>query len=185
MQQLVPIKVRNPLPPFLNMFILLSLCRIAKSIYIAMATTSKQLRVVQVAIAFNAPKSDNAQSIPPGGHILSPSLGKRHVAVTSWFQTGLCESPLDASMSKISHIEMLPAIFDLHTKQWSPIVVITVRSFVPEPNSHYNQEVQSIIDRWELLPDQKQTVHSAFERLGARKNGGNSASPVHTYLESC
>ncbi|KAI3332000.1 RNA polymerase II mediator complex subunit Sin4 [Xylariaceae sp. AK1471] len=154
-----------------------------KSIYIAMATTSKQLRVVQVAITFNAPKPDNPQNIPPGGHILSPSLGKRHVAVTSWFQTGMCESPLDASMSKISHIEMLPAHFDFQTKQWSPIVVITVRSFVPEPNSHYNQEVQSIIDRWELLTDQKQTVHTAFERLGARRNSVGSAPPATARLK--
>ncbi len=145
-----------------------------------MATTSKQLRVVQVAISFNPPKPENPQNVPPGGYVLSPSLGKRHVAVTSWFQTGMCESPLDASMSKISHIEMLPANFDFQTKQWSPIVVIAVRSFVPEPNSPYNHEVQSIIDRWELLTDQKQTVHPAFERLGARRNSVGSTLPVST-----
>ncbi|KAI0117720.1 RNA polymerase II mediator complex subunit Sin4 [Nemania sp. FL0031] len=154
-----------------------------KSIFIAMATTSKQLRVVQVAITFNAPKTDNPQNVPPGGYILSPSLGKRHVAVTSWFQTGMCESALDASMSKISHIEMLPAHFDFQTKQWSPIVVITVRSFIPEPNSPYNQEVQSIIDRWELLTDQKQAVHTAFERLGARKNTVGSTPPATARLK--
>ncbi|KAI1276144.1 RNA polymerase II mediator complex subunit Sin4 [Xylaria sp. FL0933] len=154
-----------------------------KSIYIAMATTSKQLRVVQVAISFNVPKSDNPQTVPPGGFILSPSLGKRHVAVTSWFQTGMCESPLDASMSKISHIEMLPAHFDFQTKQWSPIVVITVRSFMPEANSPYSHEVQSIIDRWELLTDQKQTVHPAFERLGARRNSVGSTPPATARLK--
>jgi len=153
----------------------------AKSIYIAMATTSKQLRVVQVAIAFNAPKADNSQNVPLGGHILSPSLGKRHVAVTSWFQTGMCDSSVDASMSKISHIEMLPAHLDFQTKQWSPIVVITVRSIIPEPNSHYNQEVQSIIDRWELHTDQKQKILPAFERLGSKRNGGGSAPAVCTH----
>ncbi|RWA10536.1 hypothetical protein EKO27_g4564 [Xylaria grammica] len=136
-----------------------------------------------VAIAFSTPKSDNPQNVPPGGNVLSPSLGKRHVAVTSWFQTGICESPLDASMSKISHIEMLPAHFDFQTKQWSPIVVITVRSFVPEPNSPYGQEVQSIIDRWELLTDQKQTVHPAFERLGARRNSVGSTPPATARLK--
>ncbi|KAI1819979.1 RNA polymerase II mediator complex subunit Sin4 [Xylaria intraflava] len=151
-----------------------------KSIYIAMATTSKQLRVVQVRISFTSPTAENAQNaqnaqnVPPGGHILSPSLSKRHVAVTSWFQTGLCETPFDASMSKISHVEMLPAHLDFQTKQWSPIVVITVRSFIPGPNSPYNQEIQSIIDRWELLTDQKQTAHPAFERLGARRNSASS-----------
>ncbi|KAI2623653.1 RNA polymerase II mediator complex subunit Sin4 [Xylaria nigripes] len=145
-----------------------------KSIYIAMATTSKQLRVVQVRISFNSTASDNPQNLLSGGNLLSPSLSKRHVAVTSWLHTGMCGSPFDASMSKISHIEMLPAHLDFQTKQWSPIVVITVRSFIPEPNSSYNQEVQSIIDRWELLTDQKQTVHPAFERLGARRNSASS-----------
>ncbi|GAP84915.2 putative mediator of RNA polymerase ii transcription subunit 16 [Rosellinia necatrix] len=154
-----------------------------KTIYIAMATTSKQLRVVQVAIAFNQPKIENPQNPPLGGYTLTPSLGKRHVAVTSWFQTGMCESPLDASMSKISHIEMLPAHFDIQSKQWSPIVVITVRSFIPEPNSPYNQEVQSIIDRWELLADQKQAVHPAFERLGTRRNSVGSAPPATARLK--
>ncbi|KAI1434715.1 RNA polymerase II mediator complex subunit Sin4 [Xylaria sp. CBS 124048] len=149
-----------------------------KSIYIAMATTSKQLRVVQVRIDFTSPTSDNPQNPPPGGQILSPSLSKRHVAVTSWFQTGSCESPYDVFMSKISHIEMLPAHFDFQTKQWSPIVVVTVRSFIPEPNSPYPQEVQSIVDRWELLTDQKNTVHPAFERLGARRNSANSTPSV-------
>ncbi|KAI8629437.1 RNA polymerase II mediator complex subunit Sin4 [Xylariaceae sp. FL1651] len=154
-----------------------------KSIYIAMATTSKQLRVVQVAITFSTPKPDNTQNVPSGGHTLSPSLGKRHVAVTSWFQTGISESPFDASMSRISHIEMLPAHFDFQTKQWSPIVVITVRSFIPESNSPYNQEVQSIIDRWEVLTDQKQTVHPAFERLGARRNSVGSVPPAAARLK--
>ncbi|KAI0196128.1 RNA polymerase II mediator complex subunit Sin4 [Xylaria flabelliformis] len=154
-----------------------------RSIYIAMATTSKQLRVVQVAITFNTIKQENPQNATQGGSLFSPSLGKRHVAVTSWFQTGMCESPLDASMSKISHIEMLPAFFDFQSKQWSPIVVITVRSFIPEVNSPYNQEVQSIIDRWELLTDQKQTVHSAFERLGARRNSVGSAPPATARLK--
>lgn len=144
-----------------------------------MATTSKQLRVVQVAIAFNPPKPDSSQKVPPGGYIPSPALGKRHVAVTSWFQTGTCDSPLEASMSKISHIEMLPAHFDFQVKQWSPIVIITVRSFMPEPNSPYSQEVQSIIDRWELLTDQKQTVHPAFERLGTRRNSVGSTPQVY------
>ncbi|KAI1504605.1 RNA polymerase II mediator complex subunit Sin4 [Biscogniauxia marginata] len=154
-----------------------------KSIFIAMATTSKQLRVVQVGINFNTPKPENAQSIPPGGHALSPSLVKRHVAVTSWFQTQTSESPLDASMTNISHIEMLPAFFNFPAKEWSPIVVLTVRSFVPEPNSPYNHEVQSIIDRWELLTDHKQTLHPAFEQLGTRRNSVGTAPPAAARLK--
>ncbi|KAI1180670.1 RNA polymerase II mediator complex subunit Sin4 [Nemania sp. FL0916] len=154
-----------------------------KSIFIAMATTSKQLRVVQVGINFDPLKADNAQNASSAAYPIHPSLGKRHVAVTSWFQTGMCESALDASMSKISHIEMLPPHLDVHTKQTSPIMVITVRSYIPEPNSAYNQEAQSIVDRWELLTEQKQTVHTAFERLSVRRNSVGSTPPSTTRLK--
>ncbi|CAJ2513288.1 Uu.00g014070.m01.CDS01 [Anthostomella pinea] len=154
-----------------------------RTIFIAMATTSKQLRVVQVMISFNAPKPENPPSIPPGGFQLNPSLGKRHIAVTSWGQTASSESPLDMSMAKISHLEMLPALFNMPTKDWSPMILLTVRTFVPEPNSPYGQEVQSIIDRWELLTDQKETPHAAFEQLGSRRNSMESAPPVGARLK--
>ncbi|KAI1485217.1 RNA polymerase II mediator complex subunit Sin4 [Biscogniauxia mediterranea] len=154
-----------------------------KSIFIAMATTSKQLRVVQVGINFNIPKAENGQSMPPGGYPITPTLMKRHVAVTSWFQTHASESHLDASMTNISHIEMLPSFFNFPAKEWSPMVVLTVRSFVPEPNSPYNHEVQSIIDRWELLTDHKQTLHPAFEQLGTRRNSVGSAPPAAARLK--
>ncbi|KAI1077092.1 RNA polymerase II mediator complex subunit Sin4 [Whalleya microplaca] len=153
-----------------------------KTIFIAMATMSKQLRIVQVGINWNAPKPDNAPSVPPGGHQVSPTLSKRPVASTSWFQSGASESHLDAAMTKISHIEMLPAMHN-PAKEWSPMVVLTVRSFIPEPNSHYNQEVQSIIDRWELLADQPQTLHPAFEQLGTRRNSTGSAPPSANRLK--
>ncbi|KAI5926303.1 RNA polymerase II mediator complex subunit Sin4 [Camillea tinctor] len=148
-----------------------------KSIFIAMATASKQLRVVQVGISFNMVKPENGQSMPPGGHTITPTLLKRHVAVTSWFQPSVSNSHLDVSMTHISHIEMLPQFFKFSAKEWSPMVVLTVRSFVPEPNSPYNHEVQSIIDRWELLTDHKQTLHPAFEKLGSRRNNVGTAPP--------
>ncbi|KAL7627995.1 Mediator of RNA polymerase II transcription subunit 16 [Parahypoxylon ruwenzoriense] len=148
-----------------------------KTLMIGMVTNTKQLRIVQVAINWGTPKSDGAQNLPPGGPALSPTLSKRHVAVTSLFQPGSSDSHLDASMTQITHIEMLPTILSPPTKEWSPTMVLTVRSHVPEPNSPYSQEVQSIIDRWELLTDQQQTLHPAFEQLGARRNSAGSAPP--------
>ncbi|KAH9903964.1 RNA polymerase II mediator complex subunit Sin4 [Xylariomycetidae sp. FL2044] len=154
----------------------------SQSVFIALATTSKQLRVVQVAVSLRTPKPENPQNIPPGGHMISPSLAKRHIAATSWFQPASAESRIDASMTKISHIEMLPGIFSLTTKEWTPFVILIVRSYVPESEASYNQEVQSIIDRWELIPDQPQTVHSAFEQLGTRRNsvGSTPQQPLAT-----
>lgn len=151
---------------------------IAKTLMIAMVTKSKQLRVVQVGINWGIPKNDGAQNVPPGSHQLNPTLTKRHVAVTSWFQPGSTGSHLDAATPKITHVEMLPTILNGTTKEWSSPGILTVRSFVPEPNSPYTQEVQSIIDRWELLTDEPQTIHPAFEQLGARRNTVGTVPPV-------
>ncbi|XXG98201.1 ATP-dependent DNA helicase Hrp3 [Hypoxylon texense] len=147
-----------------------------KTLIIAMATASNQLRIVQVGINWGISKPDGAQAAPPGSHALNPTLSKRHVTVTNSFQPGNTDSHLDASMPKITHIELLPSMPNGTIKDWSPVVVLTVRSFIPEPNSPYTQEVQSIIDRWEFLSEQPQTFHPAFEQLGARRN--DRTSPV-------
>ncbi|KAI0141837.1 RNA polymerase II mediator complex subunit Sin4 [Xylariaceae sp. FL1272] len=154
-----------------------------KCIYIAMATASIQLRVVQVSIAFKSENPQNAPQTAQTNQPLSPNLGKKHVAVTSWFQTGMVESAFDASMTKVSHIEMLPNHFNIQTKELSPIVILTVRSFIPGSNSPYGHEVQSIIDRWELLTEQKQTVHPAFERLAAKRGKTGNTPPSASRLK--
>ncbi|KAI1386709.1 RNA polymerase II mediator complex subunit Sin4 [Hypoxylon trugodes] len=148
-----------------------------KTLMIGMITASKQLRVVQVGINWGIPKTEAGQNAPQGGYQLSPSLSKRHVAVTSWFEPGFRDLHLDASMPKISHIVMLPTILKGSTKEWAPLGVLTVRSLIPEPHSPYSHEPQSIIDRWELSSDQQQTVNSAFEQLGARRNSTTSSPP--------
>ncbi|KAI0388029.1 RNA polymerase II mediator complex subunit Sin4 [Hypomontagnella monticulosa] len=154
-----------------------------KTLLIGMVTASKQLRIVQVLINWGIPKAEGTQNVPPTNQALSPTLSKRHVAVTSWFQQGSSDLQADASMSKITHIEMLPTIPLKQSKEWSPVVILTVRSLVPEPNSPYAQEPQSIIDRWELLSDQQQSHHPAFEQLGARRNSGGSTAPSGSRLK--
>ncbi|KAI1769447.1 RNA polymerase II mediator complex subunit Sin4 [Hypoxylon sp. FL1150] len=152
-----------------------------KTLLIAMATASKQLRIVQVGVNWGIPKPDGSQA---GGNMLNPVLTKRHVAVTNWFQPGTADSHFDASMSKITHIEMLPSVPTSGAmKDWCPVVVLTVRSFVSEPNSPYTQGVQSIIDRWEFLSDQHQKVPSAFEQLAAKRNGDRPAFPNGSRLK--
>ncbi|XDG09251.1 hypothetical protein ABKA04_008866 [Annulohypoxylon sp. FPYF3050] len=153
------------------------------TLMVGMATASKQLRVVQVIINWNIPKADGVQNIPAANQTLSPTLMKRHVAITSWFQPSSNDSHLDASISKITHLEMLPSVHNASTKEWSPAMVLTVRSIVPEQNSPYEQEVQSIIDRWELLSDQQQSIHSAFENLGSRRHSAGSTPPHNSRLK--
>ncbi|KAI1337449.1 RNA polymerase II mediator complex subunit Sin4 [Xylariaceae sp. FL0016] len=149
-------------------------------IFIAMATRSKQLRVVQVGINFNPAKPENPQAVPPGGHSLSPQLAKRHVAVTSWYDAG---EHLDSAMTKISHIEIIPAQLQIQSKSWTPVQVLTVRSFVPEPNLPYGHDVQSVIDRWELHQQQPQNLHPAFEQLGSRRNSVGTVPPTAARLK--
>lgn len=164
-----------------------AVCSDRRSLMVGLATASKQLCVVQVAINWNNSKTEGAQSNPSSNQPLSPTLTKRHVAVTSWFQPSSSGLHSDASMQKITHIEMLPPIlltaFNIPNKEWSPIMILTVRSLIPDPNLPYAQEVQSIIDRWELLSDHHQTLHSAFEQLGLRKNSAGSATPNGSRLK--
>lgn len=142
---------------------------------VALATSSKQLRVVRVSIQWGLPQADKqvlSQSQP-----LRPSLREIHVAVTSWVQHGSSESAPDASVPQLSHIEILPSAHTAQSQPMHPPVVLTVRSYVPQDASPYQQECQSIIDRWEVVSDQPQALHSAFEQLGSR-NGNTSAPPV-------
>ncbi|RYP18890.1 hypothetical protein DL765_003678 [Monosporascus sp. GIB2] len=155
-----------------------------KCLFVAVATTSKQLRVVQVVISWNMAKQENSQAMPPGGFNFGPpTLMQRHVALTSWFQAATGNSHLDTSMTKISHIEWLPGVPVMATKSFSNPVVLTVRSFVSPMNSPYSQEVQSILDRWELLMEQKETLHPAFEQLGSRRNSTGTAQPASIRLK--
>ncbi|KAK4168613.1 hypothetical protein QBC43DRAFT_103265 [Cladorrhinum sp. PSN259] len=150
------------------------------TLLIALATASKQLRVIRVVISWGVPTTDS-KSLPPGSVQLRPSLKESHVAVTSWFQHGPSESPLDASMAQLSHIELLPPVLEPATpttpQSLSSAVILTVRSYVPHDGSTYQQEAQSIIDRWEIMTEQKQTLHPAFEQIGS-KNGSTTDPPT-------
>jgi len=147
----------------------------AGMLYVALATASKQLIVARVAISWGLPEPD--KQVPPGGVPLQPSLHEQPVAVTTWLQPSATSSPLDASMAQLSHVEMLPSAPPVPqpTQQaFSPPLVLTVRTHIPSSSSSYSQELQSIIDRWEVLSDASQTIHPAFEQLGSR-SGQNSA----------
>ncbi len=157
----------------------LSYCHLTRdatdTLLIALATASKQLRVVRVIIQWGLPQVD--KQVPPGSVPLRPSLRESHVAVTSWIQHGPGESPLDGSMAQLSHIEILPSAPAGPSQPMAPPVVLTVRSYVPQDAASYHQDSQSIIDRWEVVSDQTQSLHQAFQQLGA-KNGAAPAAPV-------
>ncbi|CCC10210.1 unnamed protein product [Sordaria macrospora k-hell] len=147
-----------------------ALCNDRNTLLIALATASKQLRIVTAMISWGNDKASEKQSHPQNAN-LTPSLLEHHVAVAPWLQHDSNDPVLDESMSQLSHIEFLPSIpKDKNLQAHYNPVVLTVRSHLPaEGASLYEQEPTSVIDRWEVVSEQPQTLHPAFAQL----NTGN------------
>ncbi|KAK4173010.1 putative mediator of RNA polymerase II transcription subunit 16 [Triangularia setosa] len=156
-------------------------CDKQNTLLIALATASKQLRVLRVAVNWGNPPGD--KQVHPGSIQLRPSMKEMHVAAISWLQHGPNESALDFSMAQLSHVIVLPSFMETSSSPptFAPAAVVTVRSYLPHETPPYGQEPQSIIDRWEVLNDQAQAAHPAFEQLGSR-NGAVAAPPAMTRL---
>ncbi|KAM7194311.1 RNA polymerase II mediator complex subunit Sin4 [Rhypophila sp. PSN 637] len=161
-----------------------SVCSDKNRLLIALATASKKLRIVRAEVHWGLPQQADKQA--PAGMPLNPTIKDQHVTATTWLPQDPDELSLDTSMAQLSHIEMLPTFIEMRlpdqftpqkqpqaTERLEPLL-ITVRSYIP-PGPSYNQECQSIIDRWELL-EQTQTVHEAFEQLGPRQNAESHPS---------
>lgn len=137
------------------------------TLLIAFATTSMQLRVVRALIEWNPMKADRGPQMPP----LNPTIRTRHLAGTSWVPDTPSD-PLDtsytqSSMTQLSHLEFLPPTGEKDGNM--PPTIVAIRSSVPTSTSHYNQDVHSTIDRWEVV-DKPQSIHPAFENLSSRRN---------------
>lgn len=167
-----------------------ALCNDRNTLLIALATASKQLRIVRAMISWGNDKPAEKQVHPQNATITATIL-EQHVAVIPWLQHDLNDPVLDESMSQLSHIEFLPSIpKDKSLQTYHNPVVLTVRSHLPaEGASLYEQEPTSIVDRWEVVSEQPQALHPAFAQL----NAGNSTTnpnvrllePLHNYAISC
>ncbi|QSZ30359.1 hypothetical protein DSL72_004882 [Monilinia vaccinii-corymbosi] len=153
------------------------------SLLIALATASKQLRVIRAGIDWGFPQTQeklNLMTTP-----LNPSLRTRPLAVTSWLYDvpgdNLNASHLESSMVQLSHLDILSPCGD-SKNHMAPPIVVAVRSYLPGSTLHYNQEVHTTIDRWEFRERNQQPVHPAFEHLSSRKStdGQQPAKPVVT-----
>ncbi|RDW88854.1 hypothetical protein BP6252_00886 [Coleophoma cylindrospora] len=149
------------------------------------ATASKQLRTMRVLIDWGLPKT--AEKVPPGVLSLNPSIKPRHLAVTSWLQEGqvLNASHLESSMVQLSHLEILPPSGDIATGRIAPPVIIAIRTHLPISTTHYNQDVHTTVDRWEIR-EKQQNIHPAFEQLSSRRNsvGTQPGVSLHPQLNS-
>ncbi|TAQ88490.1 hypothetical protein B7494_g3202 [Chlorociboria aeruginascens] len=150
------------------------------TLLIAFATTAKQLRTVRAVIDWGFPKASD--KIAPASLPLNPSIKTRHLAVTSWLHETSGEtlnaSHMESSMVQLTHLEFLPPSSDASSSRITPPTIMTVRSHLPTSIDHYNQDVHTIVDRWEVR-EKSQSIHPAFEQLSSRRNSvGVQAGPV-------
>jgi len=136
---------------------------------IAFATTTKELRTVRALVEWNQPKIDK---VLPAQLPLNPTIKTKHLAVTSWVHDVLGDpmnsSQMESSMVQLSHLEFLAPCGDSNGKM-TPATIMVIRSHLPPSTSHFNQDVYTITDRWEIR-EKPQSIHPAFEQLSSRRN---------------
>jgi mediator of RNA polymerase II transcription subunit 16, fungi type len=150
-----------------------------QTLLVAFATTTKQLRMVRVFIKWNNKPVDKMINAPPIS--VNPSILVGHLAITNWMDgappDGSDAFHLQSSMAALSHLEIIPPTPEGSAGPLTLPTVITVRSYLPTSPSHFNQDIHSIIDRWELR-ESTQAIHPAFEQLGSRRRNSGSQPNV-------
>lgn len=140
------------------------------------ATTTKLLRTIRVLIKWGNKASD--KNVNPTQVTLNPVILVNHLAVTNWMEGGSTDGVdslgIQSSMATLSHLQILPPSFDISGGSQRLPTILSVRSCLPVSPSHFNQDIHSTIDRWELR-ESPQTLHPAFEQLGSRK--GSATQP--------
>ncbi|RFU79222.1 mediator of rna polymerase ii transcription subunit 16 [Trichoderma arundinaceum] len=147
---------------------------------VAVATSSKQLRLLKIEIQWGGPGSQPDKNPLPQNARLSPSLVEKHLAATTWLQTGPGDASNDTSMAELSHLHVLPSIMDNSGKSTIPPMIVAIRTRAPANGSY--QVAQTIIDRWEAVVEPRQNLHPAFEQLGNRRNSDTPEQTSHTRL---
>lgn len=129
---------------------------------VALSTVQRQLRIVQVTVDWN-PAADFKTSLN-----MNPTLTEQHLTWTTW--PGLADAPETQtgvpSITQLSHLEILPSVNDGKERHLPEILM--ARSRLPDlgANPHILQEPVTIIDRWKVLPEQKQELHPSLVALG-------------------
>ncbi|KAM0462954.1 hypothetical protein ACHAPV_003077 [Trichoderma viride] len=151
-----------------------------RHLLVAVATSSKQLRLLKIEIQWGGPGSQPDKNPLPQNARLSPSLVEKHLAATTWLQTGSGDANNDISMAELSHLHVLPSIMDNTGKSIVPPTIVAIRTRSPTPGSY--QVAQTVIDRWEAISSPQQNLHQAFEQLGSRRNSDATEQTAPTRL---
>src|SRR5277367_2271333 len=150
-----------------------------QTLLVAFATTTKQLRTVRVYIKWGSKPAEKTMNAP--AVTVNPSILVGHLAITNWMDgappDGSDSFHLQSSMAALSHLEIIPPTPEGSAGPLTLPTIITVRSYLPTSPSHFNQEIHSAIDRWELR-ESTQAIHPAFELLGSRRRNSGSQPNV-------
>ncbi|KAJ2894902.1 mediator of rna polymerase ii transcription subunit 16 [Zalerion maritima] len=156
-----------------------SICSDRGTLLVALATASKQLRVVRVNVTWSTSAQQDKQHPPQ----IQLRLEEKHIAVTSWLQTGSEGSPLGPSMAQISHIEIIPsACENMQLNKWAHPLVFVSRTYAPPIGGSYTQDKLTMIDRWEVSIEQPHILHSAFSQVASKRGGAGPPTPTTSRL---
>lgn len=134
---------------------------------VAIATSTKHLRLHKVDIQWGNLPAQNEKGAVPASSRLNPSLSSKQLATTSWFQNSSSPASIDPSETDLCQLTVLPSLLDPSGSNTAPAVVLALTCSLPPQGSF--QDGQSIIERWEAI-EQRQSIASAFEQLGNRRN---------------
>ncbi|PQE11142.1 RNA polymerase ii mediator complex subunit sin4 protein [Rutstroemia sp. NJR-2017a BVV2] len=152
------------------------------TLWVAFATASKQLRTIRALIDWGLPKTSEKSN--PATAPVNASIRIKPLTSTTWVNApgdNLNTSHIEPFMTQLSHLEFLSACGDAQGRI-SPPTILAIRSYLPGSTSHYNQEVHTIIDRWEVK-ERQQAVHSAFEHLSSRRSSIATPPSSISYLK--
>src|SRR5690348_2286857 len=109
-----------------------------------------QLSLVKIEIHWAGAGAQLDKNNPiPQNVRLNPSLVERHLATTSWLQSGLGDAGPSTSLAELTHLQVLPSLIDHTGKNVVPPIIVAVRSRASVPGS--DDMLQSIIERWEAV----------------------------------
>lgn len=140
----------------------------------ALATTSKKLRIIRLEIQWAGPGAVQEKTQLSQNARLNPSLVEHHLSTVDLLPregTG-SGSPVD-----LTNLHVLPSLLDNSGKNTASPMVIAIR---PSTDSFPNTE--TILDRWEAI-EERENLHSSFEQLGTRRNSVSSELPSVTRLQ--
>ena len=128
---------------------------------IVITTATKKLKVIKLEIQWAGPGAVQEKTQLSQTARLNPSLVEDHLASIDWLQ--MVDEP---SLPEFTSLQALASIVDNAGKA-GPALIIGARARSSGVGGF--EMTQTIIDRWECV-EHKQSVQTAFEQIGSRRN---------------